>query len=131
MGAKANIPEIPMRAFVLLLLLAPTAFAARTKPFNAEELRRYQKCADTSNCIRVTNGCCDCANGGETTAVSRDFDKKFEKLFRCETTICTQKAGDCNFREPVCVRGLCQLGPNKDHFPEDKKAGPLPRLQSE
>jgi hypothetical protein len=117
-----------MRALLLLLLLAPTA-QARTTPFTAVELKQYQKCEDTSNCIRVTNGCCDCANGGDTTAVSREFDKKFEKLFSCEKTMCTQMAGDCNFREPVCVKGLCALGPNKDRFPKDKKAGPLPRVQ--
>ena len=118
-----------MRALVLLLLLAPAAFAARTKPFSAAELKKYQKCEDTSNCIRVTNGCCDCANGGDTTAVSREFDKKFEKLFSCDKIMCTQKAGDCNFREPACVKGYCQLGPNKERFPKDKKAGPLPRAQ--
>jgi hypothetical protein len=119
-----------MRALLLLLLLAPIA-QARTKSFTAAELKQYQKCEDTSNCIRVTNGCCDCANGGDTTAVSRAFDKKFEKLFSCEKTMCTQKAGDCNFREPVCVKGLCQLGPNKNHFPKDKTAEPLPRVQPE
>ena len=81
------------------------------------------------NCIRVTNGCCDCANGGDTTAVSREFDKKFEKLFSCEKTMCTQKAGDCNFREPVCVNHLCALGPNKELFPKKKEAGPLPPVQ--
>lgn len=117
--------------FLLLALAAPEAHAARTKPFTAEELKQFQKCEDTTHCIRVTNGCCDCANGGDTTAVDRAFDKKFETLFSCEKTICTQKAGDCNFREPECVNGYCQLGPNKNHFPKDKKHGPLPRVQTE
>jgi hypothetical protein len=119
-----------MRALLLIPLLASAgAHAARTKPLSPAELKQYQTCEDTSNCIRVTNGCCDCANGGDTTAVSRAFDKKFERLFSCGTTMCTQKAGECNFREPVCVQGYCKLGPNKDRFPKDKKAGPLPRIQ--
>jgi len=123
-----------MRAVILFLLLAPAApfaLGARTKPLTAAELKPFQRCEHASNCIRVTNGCCDCANGGDTASVSRTFDKKFEKLFQCETTMCSQKEGDCNFREPSCVEGRCELGPNKNHFPTDKSRGPLPRVQGE
>ncbi|MGZ3655155.1 MAG: hypothetical protein ACXVCS_06355 [Bdellovibrionota bacterium] len=102
---------------ILLLLASTWAFAGQVRPLDPSELRQYQTCEDDSNCIRVTNGCCDCANGGDTAAINRKFDKQFQSHFDCRKIICSQKAGACNFREPVCVNGFCALGPQRKLFP--------------
>ena len=111
--------RIPALAVLLLAASAcSSAPAARTKPFVPDELRQYRKCNDTSNCIRVDNGCCDCANGGGTISINREFDKQFHALFDCKKVMCTQRAGTCLFREPVCKDGFCELGPQKQLFPK-------------
>ncbi len=96
----------------LLFPLSPAAHAAgRSKPLPDAELKQYQACHHTEDCVRVNNGCCDCANNGGTVSIHRKHEKKFRALFDCNKTICTQRAGTCMFREPVCKKGFCELGP--------------------
>jgi hypothetical protein len=110
------------RFFAVLLALACSACShspePRTKPLPAEALLPYQGCTDSSECIRVDNGCCDCANGGATVAIHRKFEKELRDRFQCEDVMCTQRAGDCKFREPVCRNGRCELGARPKLFPK-------------
>lgn len=109
-----------MHALSLFLFFTIPAFAAdATKPLPAAEVKQYQACHHTADCVRVDNGCCDCANGGDTIAIHRKHEKTFRAFFKCDKTPCTQKAGDCTFQEPVCKNGFCELGPQKKW--QDKK----------
>lgn len=110
------------RIFVLAgILLAASACshhpAAFSGPRPVSELSRFQHCDDESECIRVDNGCCNCANGGATTSINRKFEDEFRAAFDCRGVICTQKAGACLFREPLCQDHLCVLGHRPQRFP--------------
>ena len=109
-----------VRIFAILFLVAgcSTPPVWGTKPLPRESIRQYQECTDTSECIRVDNGCCNCANGGDTVAIHRKFEKEFRDHFNCQEVICPQRAGDCMFREPICRNGLCELGARPQLFPK-------------
>jgi hypothetical protein len=103
---------------LLLSLYGCAGAPPREQPLSGENLKQYQACHHTGDCVRVNNGCCDCANGGDTVAIHRKFEKEFRDLFPCRDVACTQKAGDCKFHEPSCEAGLCKLGPPKKLFPK-------------
>ena len=110
----------------LLLCWICTSCAApntrdHTSPLPEGQLRQYQACYHASECVRVDNGCCDCANGGDTIAINRKFEKVFRENFDCRRIICPQRPGDCNFSEPACENGYCKLGPQWDLFPRKNK----------
>lgn len=107
-----------MRFLVSLVLLLTACARAPTKLSNPRtDLAPLQRCDDASECVRVDNGCCNCANGGDTISINRKFEKEFRTSFDCEGVVCTERAGDCLFREPACVNHLCVLGPQKQRFP--------------
>lgn len=101
------------RILAILLLLSSSPLIAAEKPLASDALKKYQACDHASDCVRVTNGCCDCANGGDTAAIHRKHEKKFRDLFPCKLSVCTQRAGDCMFAIPACENGLCVLVPPK------------------
>lgn len=103
-----------MARIPLVLALCCAACAqVPVPPLPENELRALQACRSAGECVRVVNGCCDCANGGETVAVHRKFEATLRARFDCAKTLCAGKVGDCQFREPECVRGLCTLGPQR------------------
>lgn len=65
------------------------------------ELGRYQYCGDDRDCIIVSNGCCDCANGSPDVAINKDRLASFEARFSCVDVICGEKAAD-----PICGSGV-------------------------
>jgi hypothetical protein len=91
-----------------------------TAPLPMLEVVQYQACDDSSECIRVDNGCCDCANGGQTIAINRKFESEFRAKFDCDRVVCTQRAGSCQFLDPVCQSGRCVLGKRAQLFPRKK-----------
>jgi hypothetical protein len=117
--------RMPPIVFAALALAAcshrgPAAFSG---PRGAADLAPFQACDDASECIRVDNGCCDCANGGSTVSINRKFEKEFRSLFDCRGVICSQKVGACLYREPQCDGGRCVLGPQRQLFPRKRSAG--------
>lgn len=91
---------------------------AKSRPSGKEmlskaELKKFQECDHDTDCVRATNGCCDCANGGEMIAVHRKHEKAVRALFPCKGVLCTEKAGECMHWLPVCSKGLCSVVPPK------------------
>lgn len=104
---------IALLPFLLALSACASGETAKEQPLGAEALKEYQACDHTSDCVRVNNGCCDCANGGDTVAIHRKYEKEFRDRFPCAGVACTQKSGDCVFQEPVCADNLCKLKAQK------------------
>lgn len=104
---------------VMLMSLSSLGFAEeKSRPSGKEmlpkaDLRKFQACDHDSDCVRATNGCCDCANGGEMIAVHRKHEKAVRDLFPCKGVLCTEKAGECMHWLPVCAKGLCDVVPPK------------------
>jgi len=68
----------------------------------------YKNCAVDSDCIYTTNGCCDCANGGEDIAINKSKLSDFEALFNCSGA-CTMIGAvpPCGSGTVSCQSGLC------------------------
>lgn len=113
-----------MKAIFVSLFLTACASTATSenKPLGTNALKQYQACSHADQCIRVDNSCCNCANGGETISINRKFEVPFRQQFPCRMVVCSQKAGDCIFRVPNCVKGFCELIALKDapQFPAKK-----------
>ncbi len=107
--------RLMIQALILLLTFTSPSLAEgrRSAPLPASKYKKHQFCRHTADCVRVDNGCCDCANGGDTIAIHRKFEAKFRAQFKCDGIACPQKAGDCGFREPECKDNVCVLGPQK------------------
>ncbi len=78
----------------------------------AQQLR---SCGNASECVTVTDGCCDCFAGGKNTAINRKFASYWAKkqAGECLAVACPAGASQdptCadDFR-PDCVEGACQL----------------------
>lgn len=65
------------------------------------ELGRYQYCGDDRDCIVVSNGCCDCANGSPDVSINKDRLPAFQERFSCVDVICGEKSAD-----PICGSGV-------------------------
>ena len=103
--------------FLILLSACARTPSVYWRPLPDSVVEEYQTCNDDSECIRVDNGCCDCANGGATVAINRKHEGDFRAHFDCRRVMCTQRAGECLFREPVCVKHRCALGQRAQQFP--------------
>ncbi len=58
------------------------------------------KCVVDSDCVRVRNDCCGCAQGGEDTAVAVSDATAFEQGLNCSSS--PQCPGQGNINEPTC-----------------------------
>jgi hypothetical protein len=89
--------------------------ARQTKPLPLTGLSSYRACQTDDQCAWVTNGCCDCANGGDEIAVARDKQEAFRALFSCEDVPCTEVDVDppCGTGEVKCEQNLCVFKPAK------------------
>ncbi len=84
------------------------------------ELARYQYCGDDRDCIIVSNGCCDCANGSPDVSINKDRLAAYEARFNCVDVLCGEKSVDpiCGSGVVSCVNHKCKyFGPEE----EDKK----------
>ena len=54
-----------------------------------KELQQFQLCTTDDECISVTNGLCDCANGGTEVAINRNVSDDFEQIFEGRPMMCT------------------------------------------
>ncbi len=75
------------------------------------ELAKYQYCGSDSDCIVVTNGCCDCANGSEDVSINKDKLEDFEKRFNCLNYTCSKKDA-----EPRCGQGVVSCISNQCYY---------------
>lgn len=102
---KPPTPKLPSPAVNAAPQQAPAPAKARqlgtTRPLAAFDLGRYQYCGDDRDCVVVTNGCCDCANGGSDVAINKEHLDEFSKRFDCMHVQCGQKAA-----QPRCGEGL-------------------------
>jgi hypothetical protein len=83
--------------------------AREVPPLAASELTQYQACTQDADCTHAQNGCCDCANGGEDTAVNKQQLSAFRARFDCKDTPCTMKLAvpDCGSGTVHCTSGRC------------------------
>jgi hypothetical protein len=74
----------------------------------------YRDCTAASDCVYTTNGCCDCANGGEDIAVNKTKLADFKGLFSCEGISCTLLAPvmPCGSGTVSCKEGICEYTRN-------------------
>ena len=75
------------------------------------ELSKYQYCGVDNDCIVVSNGCCDCANGSEDVSINKDKLEDFKKRFNCLNYSCTK-----NDPEPRCAGGVVSCISNQCHY---------------
>ena len=75
----------------------------------ASELESYQACGSDEDCIWITNGCCDCANGGVEVAIARTKKSAFEARFDCSNLPCTSRGREveCGTGTVACQNALC------------------------
>ena len=92
-----------------------TKTTANSEPLDAFELGRYQYCGQDSDCVVATNGCCDCANGGEDVAVAKERLEDFKSRFNCLKTPCTKKAAvpPCGSGLVSCIEHKCKYVPRQ------------------
>lgn len=101
--------------FILVSLVTVTACGSGSdgghiSPISKEELAEFQSCQSDSDCTIAQNGCCDCANGGEDVAVSKDSLDEFLALFSCADILCTELGREpvCGSGSAKCTDGLCE-----------------------
>jgi hypothetical protein len=103
-------------AFLLTLLLAMGCSASIKAPTDVKdtilteaETLPYRDCTVDADCVYATNGCCDCANGGEDIAVNKTKLADFQKLFLCTDVACTTIGASpaCGSGTVSCVSGVC------------------------
>jgi hypothetical protein len=87
--------------------------AALRERMPAAELATYQRCTSDADCIWITNGCCDCANGGVEVAIARDRKGAFEARFDCGNLPCTSRGREieCGTGSVACENTLCVFHP--------------------
>ena len=64
-------------------------FGDRIGKLSSKELLKYQQCNSDDECITVTNGLCDCANGGEEVAINANHSDSFNEIFGDKMGVCT------------------------------------------
>lgn len=92
-------------------------FRDRAEKLSPSELEEYQECTTDDECITVTNGICDCANGGQDVAINANRLDSFNKIFGDKVGICTMMlplipcgVGAGN----TCVNNLCKFNACRD-----------------
>ena len=119
-----------MRALMATILLAsgcgPSTSPAVPRPapeplrnpMPAAELDTYRACERDDDCMWITNGCCDCANGGVEVAIARARKATFESRFACGGTPCTSRGReiDCGAGSVACESNLCVFHPSTTHL---------------
>lgn len=75
------------------------------------ETLEYRSCTDDTDCIYAQNGCCDCANGGESIAVNINDATEFMSLFDCADVACTAIGAvpPCDQGTAKCEAGICEF----------------------
>jgi hypothetical protein len=78
------------------------------KPMPLPETEPYRQCETVADCVAVTNGCCDCANGGQDIAINRQQVERFRAQFKC-SPMCSLAGAipPCLSGEISCDRQLC------------------------
>ncbi len=84
--------------------------------FDLENEELYS-CGIDEDCVAIKSGCCDCNNGGTSTAINKDYQDEWNSNLEieCETTLCITAISNhwtC-FAEPKCVEGKCELVPSE------------------
>jgi hypothetical protein len=108
------------KSILLLSVLIMSCSASITNPNNGAdtvlseaETLAYRDCTVDSDCIYATNGCCDCANGGQDIAVNKTKLDDFENLFNCTAVACTMVGAvpPCGSGTVSCTSGICEYTP--------------------
>jgi len=98
--------------FALALALAAGCSGGTDHPLPEEDTLDYRDCTADSDCVYVTNGCCDCANGGKDLAVNKSKVADFGAEFDCSGR-CTLMGMDppCGSGTVKCEKNLCTYTP--------------------
>lgn len=80
------------------------------QPLEDFELGKYQYCGNDRDCIWVINGCCDCANGGKSTAINKIHFTAFNARFNCLNVTCTGNTHNTGCEEGLtsCINHKCR-----------------------
>jgi hypothetical protein len=89
------------------------------KPMPLSQSETYRHCQTAADCVAVTNGCCDCANGGSDIAINRQQQEAFRAQFKC-SPMCTMVGAvpPCLSGEVSCEANLCSYRAPKYDFPQ-------------
>jgi len=94
------------KVFIIAIVLSFFAAQAsaqpespRTEPYSESELNKFQYCGSDDDCIALSNGCCDCAQGGQFVAINKERQPDFGGNFNCIDFVC-----------PKPDRSLCMKG---------------------
>jgi hypothetical protein len=123
---------VRVAALMAVSLLAGGA-CSRDRPSRAEravelvgalperDLVRFQRCARDEDCTWTTNGCCDCANGGNEIGIARSQETSFKKSLACATKNipCTMMAIEpaCGTGEIKCEASRCVFRSSTELLP--------------
>ena len=92
----------------------PAPITKYRQPMEEHFTLDYRACETDDDCVYANNGCCNCANGGASIAVSRAKYREFRDRFIC-TGPCTEMGGNCFEGTVACEDKLCvfrQLRPD-------------------
>ena len=119
---KNNLTAISLQSLLLAVIMAacssglpkeqPTVpspgTASPSTPMAQADTQGYRACTQDDECVYVTNGCCDCANGGEDLAIRKDRMDAFRATFTCNQG-CTEVGAipACGSGSVHCVQGAC------------------------
>jgi len=98
--------------FILLILIVVGAilFILLKNPTTSAD---FYSCTGDSDCVKATDGCCGCTQGGKMTSINKKYSNEWNlKLSKeCSEIVClTVISNDpsCN-QNPKCVSGECVL----------------------
>lgn len=66
-------------------------------------------CGANSDCVKVTEGCCPCTQGGAEIAVNKNYQTKYEDCKNCPAGIVCAQSYVCQNVRPACVDSKCTL----------------------
>jgi hypothetical protein len=99
-------------AVVVALLFGPPAHSRPGHPKKAAA--PVAECADDTDCILVTDGCCGCHEGGKQRALPRKAREAYEKKRQaiCKKTMCPQLMSEDQscLGHAVCKEKVCAVG---------------------
>jgi len=119
MGHSLNMSLSVVRSLCLALLALSATSCSRSRaekfgPLPEAQTRPFRACHADQDCEFVTNGCCDCMNGGEELAINKAQHEQFRAQFDCKQPLgCTEIGGVCGDGTSRCESGLCTYRPAK------------------
>ncbi|MEM3126671.1 MAG: hypothetical protein QW331_01215 [Candidatus Woesearchaeota archaeon] len=95
-----------IKNFLVLLLILIIACAQQTsQPIQTTE------CASDNDCVIVKEDCCGCQMGGQSKAIAKSLQQKYEAEMteKCKEIFCVARYACNENLKPRCIEGKCTL----------------------